>query len=607
MILDTFADIDEVRGVETASRIGDDFPDQISPEKAMHQFERTHDGQTGQEIWETALRGQLLLGVPLLNKGTAFSEEERQELGLTGLLPPEVTTIEAQADNLYDVFSMYETDIEKHIFLRDLQDRNEVLFYRLLSEHVHEMMPLIYTPVVGEACQRFSHITHKMRGLFISYPHRNELEQVLENAPKLNPEIIVVTDGERILGLGDQGAGGMGIPIGKLSLYVLCGGVHPASTLPIFLDVGTNNQDRLNDPLYYGWRHERIAEAEYDDFIESFIQAIGKRFPNVLLQWEDFALNNAHRLLTRYRNRLCTFNDDIQGTAAVALATLLAALDVSGVGLKDQDIAIVGGGSAGTGIANEIVHAMMAEGLSEAEALTRFWVIDRNGLVHTRQTGLLDFQQRFAQPLERTEGWELKDRDCISLLEVVENVKPRILIGVCGQPNVFTEEIVRKMAGSVDRPIIFPLSNPTSRAEARPADLLAWTDGRALLATGSPFGDVAFGGKRYGIAQSNNAYVFPGVGLGVIASMSCRITDSMLFAAAKALSELSPARKDATAPLLPDLNDIRSVSRHIARAVGAQAQAENLAPATSSEELENRIAIKMWTPRYARVRHRRTA
>lgn len=568
----------------------------------MLRFKRTRAENTGMETWETSLRGQLLLGVPLLNKGLAFSEEERKELDLTGLLPPEATSLEIQVKRTYEEFSMYETDLEKHICLRDIQDCNEVLFYKLLSEHIHEMMPLIYTPVVGTACQQFSHIYRKPRGLFISYPHRNEIEVALENAPTLTPEVIVVTDGERILGLGDQGTGGMGIPVGKLSLYVLCGGIHPAVTLPILLDAGTNNEERLNDPLYFGWRHERIRGAAYDEFLERFIHAVVKRFPTVLLQWEDFALQNAHRLLTRYRDRLCSFNDDIQGSAAVTLAALLAAAQVAGLKLKDLNIAILGAGSAGTGIAEAVVQAMAAEGLPEKEARSRFWLVDRQGLLHSAMTDLFDFQQRFAQPLERIKNWKVNNPENVTLMEVMEHAKPSVLIGVCGQPEQFTKPLVRAMLGHTGRPIILPLSNPTSRAEATPEELINWTDGKALVATGSPFEDVRYGGRVYKIAQSNNAYIFPGMGLGIAASGSCRVTDSMFLAAAKALSELSPARKDPLAPLLPDLEGIRRVSRHIAVQVGYQAQKENLSPAATGEELQREVGRKMWKPRYARIR-----
>ncbi|MFA6034020.1 MAG: NAD-dependent malic enzyme, partial [Myxococcota bacterium] len=506
-------------------------------------FRRIRDRKSGSEVWETQARGQQLLGVPLLNKGMAFTEDERIGLGLEGLLPPETMSIEKQAARIYQTFCACGSDIEKHIYLRDTQDRNEVLYYKVVSDHLQEMMPIIYTPVVGQACQRFSQIYRKPRGLFISYPNRDQIWRALENSPISWPEVIVVTDGERILGLGDQGAGGMGIPIGKLSLYVLCAGIHPATVLPIMLDAGTNNEERLADPLYLGWKHERITDSRYDDFVEMFVNAIWKKFPNALLQWEDFALKNANKLLMRYRNRLCSFNDDIQGTAATALSTILSAVRANGSTLGEQTIVILGAGSAGTGIADLIVQAMIAGGLTQQEALTRIWFVDRDGLLHTGQAHMMDFQLRFAHPLSRTEGWKLKNSSFISLGDVVEHVKPTILIGVSGQPGMFTGEIVKSMASTTARPIILPLSNPTSRAEASAADLVDWTGGRALVATGSPAFKVNCNGKDCHIAQCNNSYIFPGIGLGVVASESCRVTDSMFMAAAKALSELSPAIK----------------------------------------------------------------
>ena len=416
--------------------------------------------------------------------------------------------------------------------------------------------------------------------------------------------MIVVTDGERILGLGDQGAGGMGIPIGKLSLYTACGGIHPATTLPILLDVGTNNQDRLNDPLYIGWKHERIAGAEYDAFVDAFVQAVKRTFPGVLLQWEDFAQNHANRLLERYRDQLCTFNDDIQGTAAVTTGALLAAVAVTGNRLRDHRVAIVGAGSAGCGIAEQLVAAMVEEGLSESEARFQFFLIDRPGLLHDGMNDLRPFQRKLAQPMDRVIGWRPAEGKPIGLLEVIENANPSILIGVSGQPHTFTEEAVRAMARQVARPIIFPLSNPTSRVEAAPADLIAWTDGRALIATGSPFEDVSYGGRRYPIAQCNNSYVFPGLGLGVRAVKACRVSDTMLMAAARALADTAPVRRDPGGALLPPLSESRQVSRTIALAVAAAARREGLAESDRADDLERLVDEKMWRPEYRPMRRR---
>ncbi|HVV98766.1 MAG TPA: NAD-dependent malic enzyme, partial [Planctomycetaceae bacterium] len=431
-------------------------------------------------VVETALRGHLLLECPLLNKGTAFPHDERLALGLLGLLPPTEETLAEQTARAYEAYHAKATDLERHIYLRQLQDNNETLFYRLILDHLAEMMPIVYTPTVGLACERLSHIYRRPRGLFISYPEREHIDEILANAASPAVEVIVVTDGERILGLGDQGAGGMGIPIGKLSLYTACGGIHPATTLPILLDVGTNNPQLLADPLYIGWRHERITGTEYESFVERFVAAVTRLHPRVLLQWEDFAQSHAGPLLERYRDRLCTFNDDIQGTAAVTTATLMAAVAVTGTRLVDQRIAILGAGSAGCGVAEQLVAAMVDEGLSYREARERFFLVDRQGLLHDGMTGLPAFQQRLVQPRNRVGSWNAGSSDRIELFDVVRNARPTILIGVSGQSGAFAQPIVRAMADEVKRPIIFPLSNPTSRAEARPVDLIEWTHGRAV-------------------------------------------------------------------------------------------------------------------------------
>ncbi|HWQ35933.1 MAG TPA: NAD-dependent malic enzyme [Blastocatellia bacterium] len=560
------------------------------------------DEQTGETLMEIALTGQQLLDNSLLNKGSAFTEEERRELRLLGLLPPHVSAIEDQVARNYENFRRQGSDLEKYIFLISLQDRNETLFYGLLQEHIAEMMPIIYTPTVGLACQRFSHIYRRPRGLYISFPRRDYIDEILANAPNPEVAVIVVTDGERVLGLGDLGIGGINISVGKLSLYTLGAGIHPATTLPILLDVGTDNRELLNDPLYLGWRHERVRGAGYDDFIEAFISALVRRFPNVLLQWEDFARHNARRLLERYRDRLCTFNDDIQGTGAVALAGLLAAVKVNGERLSEQRIVMFGAGSAATGIAEQIVAAMKSEGLTEQEAKANLWLIDVGGLVHTGRGDLEEISRPYAQPLERLADWQVADRDRLTLAEVVQHVRPTALIGTAAQPGAFTEEIVREMARHVARPIIFPLSNPTSLCEASPADLLDWTAGRALVATGSPFASVSDGARERRIGQCNNAYIFPGLGLGVIASGARRVTQEMFVAAARALSEQSPALSDPFGSLFPPLENVRAISRLVATQVGMEAQRAGLAGQTSPEELERRVAEKMWEPRYLRYR-----
>jgi malate dehydrogenase (oxaloacetate-decarboxylating) len=554
------------------------------------------------EALSVPLRGNLLLDRPLFNKGTAFTRQERLAFGLLGLLPPAEETLDEQAARSYEAYGAKDTDLERHIYLRQLQDTNETLFYRLLLDHLAEMMPIVYTPTVGAACERFSHIYRRPRGLFISFAERDDIDTILDNAASPQVEVIVVTDGERILGLGDQGAGGMGIPIGKLSLYSACGGIHPATTLPILLDAGTNNEERLRDPLYIGWRHERIAGNDYDNFVDAFVQAVKRKFPGVLLQWEDFAQAHAGALLERYREQLCTFNDDIQGTAAVTTGTLLAAVATAGGQLRDQCVAILGAGSAGCGIAEQLKAAMVEEGLSEGDARARFFMIDRPGLLHDGLEGMRPFQKRLAQPKDRVASWGSAVGQPISLLDVVQQAHPTILIGTSGQPGTFTEEIVRAMANFTERPIIFPLSNPTSRVEAKPADLFAWTDGRAIIATGSPFDDVTHGGRRSPIAQCNNSYIFPGLGLGILASGASRVSDSMFMAAARALALYPIGRCDPAAPLLPPLAESRPVARAIALAVAAAAQREGLAPSPQAGGFEPLIEAKMWEPRYLPMR-----
>ena len=541
--------------------------------------------------------GPILLEFPLLNKGSAFSEEERANFNLHGLLPEQVETIEEQVERAYRQLLDFKNDIDKHIYLRNIQDTNETLFYRLVDEHLTEVMPVIYTPTVGEACEHFSDIYRRARGLFISYPNRAYIDDMLQNATKQNVKVIVVTDGERILGLGDQGIGGMGIPIGKLSLYTACGGISPAYTLPVVLDVGTNNPQRLNDPLYMGWRHPRITAEEYSEFVDEFVQAVKRRWPNVLLQFEDFAQKNAMPLLTKYRDELCCFNDDIQGTASVTLGSLIAASHAAGRQLKDQCVTFLGAGSAGCGIAEQIIAQMKSEGLSEQEARSRIFMVDRFGLLTDKLPNLLDFQSKLIQNSENLADWDAQT-DAISLLEVVRNAKPTVLIGVSGQAGLFTEEIIKEMHKHCPRPIVMPLSNPTSRVEARPEDIINWTDGQALVATGSPFSPVMYKEKTYPIAQCNNSYIFPGIGLGVIASGARRVTDGMLMVASRALADCSPLAKQGEGSLLPLLDDIQEVSRKIAKQVAKQAQVEGVATVTSDKALDEAIESNFWQPEY---------
>jgi malate dehydrogenase (oxaloacetate-decarboxylating) len=543
------------------------------------------------------VRGVRLLSDPLLNKGTAFSTDERVRFGLHGLLPTNVETIEQRADRVRSQLELETSDLARHMLLRDVQDYDETLFLRVLVDDVAGLLPIVYTPVVGEACQQFSRIYQHHRGLFLSYPDRERMVEMLRSVPHDEVAVIVVTDGERILGLGDQGADGLGIPIGKLSLYSACAGIDPATTLPIVLDVGTNNAGRRSDPDYLGWRHERVAGEDYDDFVETFVSAVTEVFPDVLLQWEDFAEHHAHKLLDRFRDRLCTFNDDIQGTATVALAAVLSGLRQTGRKVADQRVVIVGGGTAGTGIAEQIVSAMVADGRTEVEARAQLFIVDRVGLLTDDMEDLLPFQEPLAQAAGAVAAWGGADGGASTLLGVVRNVEPSVMIGVTGVPGLFTEEVVRAMAAGVEQPIVMPLSNPTSRAEATAAQVIEWTDGRALVATGSPFDPVVHDGVTHVISQSNNSYIFPGVGLGVRAVGARRVSDEMFMAAAHALAESVESREPGD-PVLPPLDAIRDVSRQIALAVGAQAQTQGLATHTHPDELEDLVAGATWRPEY---------
>src|SRR5437762_4400805 len=541
------------------------------------------------------LRGRALLETPALNKGTAFTLLERQALGLDGLLPPAVETVEEQSFRAYKAYLRKPDDLERHIYLRQLQDTNEVLFYRLLLDHIEEMLPIVYTPVVAEACQEFSHIYRRPRGLIISYPLRDQIESLLRNRPNKEVSVIVVTDGERILGIGDQGVGGLGIPIGKLSLYTLFGGIHPARTLPIVLDVGTNNPELLHDPGYLGWRHERVAGQEYFDFVDRFVAAVKQELPATCLQWEDFAMPHARPILERYRDQLLTFNDDIQGTAAVALAAILSAAGVTETSIKDQQIVILGAGSAGIGVADYLRAEMVALGASEQEARSRIWIVNRGGLLHTGRTDLSPGQRVYAQPSERVPT----QHGPAGLADVIRAAGATILIGLSTDRGAFTESIVREMASKVQRPIIFPLSNPTEKSEATPEDLIRWTDGRALVATGSPFAPVSHGGRSIPIAQCNNVYIFPAMGLALLATEARRVTDRMFLAAARSLAAQSPAIADPSAPLLPALTSLRQAAIEIAFTAAEQAQRDGLAPQTTPEALRNAITSAQWAPQYS--------
>jgi malate dehydrogenase (oxaloacetate-decarboxylating) len=544
------------------------------------------------------LRGMNLLDTPLWNKGTAFNDNERVAFALQGLLPPHVESIQEQSARAYEAYKTKTTDLERHIYLRQLQDTNETLFYRVMLEHVEEMMPIVYTPTVGLACQQFSHIYRRPRGLFVSYPLRDSIHTILRNRPNREVDVIVVTDGERILGLGDQGAGGLGIPIGKLSLYTLIGGIHPSRTLPIVLDVGTNNQERLNDPEYIGWRHERITGQEYLDSVDRFVQAVKQELPDTCLQWEDFATPHARPLLLRYQNDLLTFNDDVQGTAAVVLGAAVGASKVAQKNMKDHKIVFVGAGSAAIGVADYLRFAMIEEGLSDKEARSRFWILDRTSLLDSDRRNLSDEQKTYVRDRNEIANWPRNPNGQIGLKEVISQIDATVLIGLSTAKGIFSESIVREMARKTERPIIFPLSNPTSHSEAEPADLLAWTEGRALVATGSPFAPVKYGGRSIAIAQCNNVFIFPAVGLGLVASKARRVTDQMMLAGAKALGEQSPALRDPSASLLPKVGTIRAVALEVAYGVARKAQEEGLAAERKPEALREALIESQWNPEY---------
>ncbi len=543
-------------------------------------------------------RGARLLVDPLRNKGTAFVETERHALGLDGLLPPAIETLEQQAARALAAFQAYPDDLAKHVYLRAVQDTNEVLFYKLLVEHLEQMLPIVYTPTVGVACQRFSHIYRRSRGLFLSWPHRHRLAELLANRANPEVDVIVVTDGERILGLGDQGAGGLGIPIGKLSLYTAVGGIHPARTLPIVLDVGTNNAAALEDPEYIGWRHERIGGDDYDDFVEQFVLAVEQELPGTLLQWEDFAGAHARSILDRYRDRLLTFNDDIQGTAAVVAGAVTGAVHASASCLAEQRVVVFGAGAAAIGVVDLLCELMVADGLSREDARRRFYLVNRGGLLSADRGELSPEQRVYAQPVEATRDWPSSRERRPGLHEVVAGARPTILIGLSTVGGAFDEALVREMARHVERPIILPLSNPTSCSEADPADLARWTGGRVLVATGSPYPPLRLDGATAPVAQCNNVFVFPAVGLGVVVAGAKRVTDSMMQAAAAALGSHSPARDDPRASLLPPVAGLRAAAREIAVAVALAAVDDGVAPPAGEAELRAGVAARQWTPSY---------
>lgn len=541
---------------------------------------------------ETNAKGSALLNTAKLNKGTAFTESERQQLGLRGKLPYSIESLQQQELRVYQQFSKKEDNLAKHLYLRSLHNTNEVLFYKLVSQHLTEMLPILYTPTVGKAVEQFSHDFQQARGLYIAYPDKDHIDKILGN--RLNPEvdIIVMTDGEGVLGIGDQGIGGIEICIAKLMVYVLCAGINPNRLLPIQIDVGTNNEHLLNDPMYLGWRHPRLSGQKYDDLIERIVSGIRRKLPRAYLHWEDFGRENARRNLERYQKHMCTFNDDMQGTGAVTLVALLSALHRTKIPLTEQRVVIVGAGTAGTGIADQLCAGMIREGLSREDALSRFYLVGRHGLIHEAMPNLTAFQKPYAQRLMG------KTMTSLQLYNVVQQFKPTVLIGCSGQGGIFTEAIVKTMAAQLEYPIIFPLSNPTEKSEATPDDLLNWTEGRALIATGSPFGSVDFKGEKIPIAQCNNALIYPGIGLGVLIAQATRLSEAMLWEACKALSGFANKNSERKSALLPNFEDIQAISRCIGLAVATQARQEGLAKVKDSVNLTQEMDRQFWIPEY---------
>jgi len=564
-----------------------------------YRLKQDHEGRGYVEV---PYRGQQLLRHPMFNKGTAFTREERAALELEGLLPDAVSTLDQQLDRVHRNISRKQDPLERYIGLASLQDRNEVLFYKLLVAHIEELMPIVYTPVVGRACQDYSHIFRRARGIWITPGHRSRIGDVLKNAPFEDVRLIVVTDNERILGLGDQGAGGMGIPIGKLALYCAAAGIHPARTLPISLDVGTDNKALLEDELYLGWRRPRLRGAEYEALVEEFVAAVKHRFPRALLQWEDFKKNNAFHLLEKYQKRITCFNDDIQGTAAVAVAGIMAGCRATGVPLTEQRTVILGAGAAGVGIARLLRDALSRAGLAGENLQRAIANLDSHGLVVDDQEIADEHKRAFAWPRALAESCGLGKGRPRDLGAVVRAVKPTVLIGTSGEPGTFTEVIVREMAAHVERPVIFPMSNPTSKSEAKPADLVNWTGGRALIATGSPFDPVLYGGRSIRIGQGNNAFVFPGLGLGALVSEAREVTESMFAAAAVRLAAEVHEEDFQAGMLFPPQSHMRRVARGIAEAVVRQAREDGVAGRVLTDaEIPEVVAAAMWTPEYPRV------
>lgn len=563
----------------------------------MLTYSKRIDRFSGEEYIEVPFRGEVLTEHPIFNKGTAFPEDERQTLGLVGLLPEAVSSLALQKQKTYESFKAKPDDLEKYIFMLSLLDRNETLYYALIQDHLEEMLPIVYTPTVGKACQQFSHLFRRRRGLYVTANNIQHIDSILGNAPFSNISLIVVTDGERILGLGDLGSNGMGIPIGKISLYVAAAGLHPAYCLPIQIDVGTNNESLLEDPLYIGLRQKRLSGDAYDAIIEQFVTGVRRHFPHALLQWEDFGKNNAFRMLERYRDRICSFNDDIQGTGSVATAVLLSAMKIKRQKLSDQVFVMFGQGQAGLGIARQICTGLMMEGLSQQEAAGHIFGIDKDGLL-LKGMPMSDEQQMFAKDPAVTANWAVADRSRITLLETIKNAKATVLFGVTGTPGAFNEEILKAMGANDPMAMIMPLSNPTAKAECTPEQAVAGAGPECLIATGSPFKPLTVNGGEKIISQCNNLYIFPGVGLGALIAGTPRVTNEMFMAASHALSDLVTAEELKAGRMLPRIDKIRYVSAQVALAVAREARASGLGVRADDEKLLQMVMNSMWEPNY---------
>jgi malate dehydrogenase (oxaloacetate-decarboxylating) len=574
----------------------------IFKEDYVRKFSIHIDPMTGEKYISVPFTGQQLVEHPIYNKGSAFTEQEREELGLYGIFPRHSSTMVEQLRRVYENYSLKTSPMEKFIFLLGLLDRNETLFYRLVLDNAEEMLPIVYTPTVGDAAKTYSHMFRRPRGLYVPADQISHIDKILSNTPFSNISLIVVTDGERILGLGDQGVGGMAIPVGKTSLYVVGAGLHPALCLPILLDVGTNSKEALEDPLYLGLRHPRLTGADYDMVVEDFVKGIKRFFPHALLQWEDFGKHHARRILLTYQERICSFNDDIQGTGAVALAVIRSATGAKKEKIKDQRYVIFGFGQAGYGIAHTLVHALIEQGLSRAEAKEKIYIVDKDGLV-LEDMNPDEYQTQFAQKRTGVSGWKLKDPDRIGLFDTVLNTRATVLIGTSGQSNAFTEDVLAQMAKNSEMPVILALSNPTKQSECTPEFAYRVTAGRCFIATGSPFPPVMVNNVAHKISQCNNMYIFPGVGLGAIVSMTSRVTDKMFIAGSKALAEMVSPQDAAKGILLPDIQDIRKVSENVAFAVAKEAREAGLGIRQPDEKLLDLVRHSMWVPEYLPYRY----